>query len=716
MIPAALEPPTRRTTPVASTTTLALVLLVFGGGSLATAAGLGWRHFHASRGLVDDARRRAIDETARTAAAIDALLRGVVPQTETAARQLAAPGVSEADAVEKLTGLARRSVGARGIGAAYQPFAIASGRRLFAPYILIGRDHAIRRVQIEDRYDYTKFEHRWYGDPLLDGAMWNEPLEGPAGEGMLAMYTVPIVRSTGGERDGPMGVAFTTVSVDAITRLLDALALGSSGYGFVFSAQGRYISHPRSDLVRRGTTVFEAAWTADDTSLHSMAIHSLKGERGLADSIDPKTGQELWIVYEPIKTTRWTLAVTYYEEAFRLDADRQRRDAFRITASAILGGGLIGLGLLVMLIGGRAAWLWAVASTLTLLLVVGIAALWIMSSRYPSRDDNDRTRVPDAASAEQYLRTYEQENGHDLQRIPTGIFLKSIEFLSNVNVAVAGYVWQRLPAPAPARPEFVLADADRPDIREVSRRRAGADEVVLWSFAANVRESFSYEKYPLDRHAVWIRLQPGALDRPAVLTPDFGSYQVHDPGVGPGVSTDLVLPGWRVSGSSFDYRPAIYNATFGGDRVDATSAPELYFNVSVTRRFLGPFVSNIVPLSVAGVMIFALLIISSKNESRSRFAGFTAKDIVKGAAAVFFVISFQHIALRNALGSERLMYFEYFYFTAYLGMLLVTLNGILFASDVGGGVVHFRDNLLPKLAFWPAAMACLFAITLVVFY
>lgn len=257
-----------------------------------------------------------------------------------------------------------------------------------------------------------------------------------------------------------------------------------------------------------------------------------------------------------------------------------------------------------------------------------------------------RVRVLDMTETEQFLRTYEQRSSsRRLDRIRTGAFVKSIEFLSSTNVQVTGQVWQRFPAPAPRVAAFALADADKPDILEVSRHREGAEEVVLWSFPATIRDNFSYEKYPFDRQNVSVRLKPSTLGRAEVLVPDFPAYTVSNPAARPGLASDL----------------------------------------------------------------------GSKDERLSQFAGFTAKDIIKGAAA-FFVISFQHIALRNALASPRLIYFEYFYFTTYLGLLGVVLNGILFATGAGGQVVEFRDNLLPKIAFWPTLMTGLFIVTLVVFY
>jgi hypothetical protein len=695
---------------------LALVLLAFGLAGLTIAGGLGLKHRRVARDTTAAAMARARDDSARSAAAIDARLAGVMPSIAAAAADLAPAGLTEAAIVARLEAVAARTPAARGVGVAYAPSAVG-GRRLFAPYVVRNADHTTRRVDLAATVDYTTFAHRWYGDTLLDGAAWHEPVDGLASEGRIAIYSVPLFRPGADPvRDAPVGVVFAAVALDDIARVLDGLSLGTNGYAFVFSSEGHYVAHPRRDLVARDVTVFDTAWAKGDTALHSAAIRSLRGERGLIEEIDPSTGQASWLAYVPLKSSGWTLAVVYFADAILLNPDRERRDVFRITGAAVMGVGMMGMGLFVLLINSRASSLWTVAISMSCVVAAGIVGLWWVSSRFPSTQADARTPVLDIASAEQYLRAYQRDSGRRrLDEIPTGIFVRSIEFLSSTNVAITGSIWQRIPAGAPA--QFILADADKPEIREVSRRRAGAEDLVLWSFSASLREPFPYDKYPFDQQAVWVRLRPSTLDRGVVLIPDLGAYTVTNPAARPGVASDLVLPGWALVSSYFDYDAPDFNANFGYEQFDASAAlPDLYFNVKVSRRFLGPFVSNVIPLTVASIMIFSLLLISSKSQTHSRFAGFTAKDTVSGAAAVFFVISYQHITLRNALASPRLIYLEYFYFTTYLALLAVMLNGILFARSDGGPILEFRDNLVPKIAYWPTVMTFLFVLTLWVFY
>ncbi len=46
-------------------------------------------------------------------------------------------------------------------------------------------------------------------------------------------------------------------------------------------------------------------------------------------------------------------------------------------------------------------------------------------------------------------------------------------------------------------------------------------------------------------------------------------------------------------------------------------------------------------------------------------------------------------------------------------LLAVSVNTYLFASETAPSlwVIHYRDNLIPKAAFWPFVLLCMIAIT-----
>jgi hypothetical protein len=260
-------------------------------------------------------------------------------------------------------------------------------------------------------------------------------------------------------------------------------------------------------------------------------------------------------------------------------------------------------------------------------------------------------------------------------------------------------------------------DPEQMEINEVYREQVGGEERIGWFFAAKFRQPFDYGRFPFDRQSVWVRLRPASLANNVVFVPDFTSYDLMNPSLRPGVDSTMVLSGWDVISSYFDYRMHRYNTSIGlPTNMRPDGYPELFFNVEIRRQFLGPFVTYLVPLAVTASMLFALLLISSRREAQAGMLGFSAAEIVLGAAALFFVVSFQHSTLRDSLDAAHLIYFEYFYFGLYFLLMLVSINAILFASAVEIALVEYQDNLIPKLTFWPLVLVGLFILTLSRFY
>ena len=83
---------------------------------------------------------------------------------------------------------------------------------------------------------------------------------------------------------------------------------------------------------------------------------------------------------------------------------------------------------------------------------------------------------------------------------------------------------------------------------------------------------------------------------------------------------------------------------------------------------------------------------------------------------VLFILLLAHVNERNRIETPEIAYIELFYFSIYV---LVTLQAVLLALSLAGTgwrVFTYRDNLILKLAFWPALLSTWFVATLVRFY
>ena len=133
------------------------------------------------------------------------------------------------------------------------------------------------------------------------------------------------------------------------------------------------------------------------------------------------------------------------------------------------------------------------------------------------------------------------------------------------------------------------------------------------------------------------------------------------------------------------------------------------------RQFLDPFISSVLPIIVVASLLFGLLIIGSKQSQKVAATGFKATDIVRAGVALLFPVLLAQVNLRSKIGSSNIIYIEYFYFVLYTAILGVAANALLFTLK-GHGISQYRDNLIPKLSFWPYLLGACFAVTLVFLY
>ena len=686
---------------------------------LSIAGGLGWRKQRVEQGALDEAVTSGRTATARAAEAIEGALKGVPARVVAIRDDLERGTLPPAQVAARLASAFGGDAVVSGYGVAFDKD-LLPGTPLFAPYIERGatRGEAPLETDLGALYDYTAYNYGWYRDTLLDGPGWIEANIFPDTGDLVVLYAVPFVRPDDGRRAS--GVVFAAIALDTINRIVGGLGLGPAGYAFVISPEGKYLVHPRDELVHGQETLFTTAWTSGNATLHTLAVRASQGETGFAESADELTGRGNWTFVQPIPTPGWSVFTVYFGDQFAPNTDWERRELFLIIAFT-LGG------LWLLIFAGAAhrilapeAFRWSAAITFTVIVTAGVGAMWVTVARYPPALPERQEVVLDEGAAHQYL--VDAGVSATAVMIPTGVFIRSAKIESGDEVSVAGYVWQRFEIGRhDAVPRgFTLPetfDQNRSEIKEVFKQRIDGEERIGWEFKATFRQRFDYSKFPFDRQSVWVRLRPASLASSAAFVPDYGGYDVMNPTFRPGVDSTLIIPGWDVIGSYFDYRLHSYNATLGLPGNDRqASYPELFFNVEMQRKFVGPFVTHVVPLAVTAAMLFALLLISSRREASAGLLGFSAAEIVLGAAALFFVASFQHRSMREELLADTLIYFEYFYFGLYVLIMLVSVNAILFASHMHIKIIEYHDNIVPKLLFWPFCVLAMFVLTFSRFY
>ncbi|MDX1466437.1 MAG: hypothetical protein R3215_12140 [Halomonas sp.] len=611
-----------------------------------------------------------------------------------------------------------------GVGVMFRPHAYAADRRLYAPYI-VKRNGQHRLVWVDEVYDYTRPGHAWYQQGTRRPG-WLEPFFGQASQSMLAVYCTPFRlpasqrRRQDIETDGTVCIDY---SIEDMWALVGALDLGDTGYAMVLTDRSTFVAHPRRDYVRQGLTLLELAERLGDPTLRRLAERSREGQHGAIAHSSEFTGQDSWIFHGPIAATHWSLAVVAFTDEIPLDLTLHKYRQILITIALIVGAtGLVALVVAYRL--GAEAMLWSGSLAIALLFLLGVIHIWVLEFAESGRDPPGAVMLVDRAGIESYLDGYAEES--QLQRldaplrIPTGIFLQAIRFESPHDFIVTGLVWQHYQLPEHDHLTrgvfFPEAIPDQDVLEELFRFRDGENEVVGWFFKTTVHQPSDHSRFPIDVKTLRLRVWHPDMTGNIVLVPELAAYRLIHPTSLPGMEPGFRLPGWQLERSFFAYRFHDYRSDFGIRGIAHTGGfPELTYHVTLRRNITDAFISNQIPLFVAAIMLFAMLMIDTRVQTRASLHGFNTATVLATAAAIFFIILLAHIDIRSRYAAEQIMYLEYFYFITYFTIVAISINAFMLTASNDLPFFHYRDNLIPKLLFWPLLHGAFFVVTVYVF-
>ncbi|MER7404920.1 hypothetical protein ABT373_21145 [Streptomyces sp. NPDC000070] len=349
-------------------------------------------------------------------------------------------------------------------------------------------------------------------------------------------------------------------------------------------------------------------------------------------------------------------------------------------------------------------------------LLAGTVLIWFATVTDTSHGLTRGTPVTSMRESDAYLDRHAP--AHQV-RVPTGVFIQALRFTGPYDVEVSGYIWQRYADSVPAEIQrgVVLPEADDSyEPEKVYDIHRDGEHVIGWYFNVKLRQVFDYRTYPLDEQDVWLRMWHPDFENRAQLVPDFAAYPPwHSPATY-GLDANFVPGNWAVKSTSFSFDTPPYSANFGqGRQFRQQVDPELYFNMHMAREFVSPLFGRIVPLAFIAVLVFASLFVTTKNTRRFPLSGFDGLTMVEFAAATLLVLTVDHNTARQETGSHGITYIDYIYFCLYFMIIAVVWNSLLLSRGPQLALIQWRDNLAPKLLYWPVLAFLLCAITALTF-
>lgn len=205
-------------------------------------------------------------------------------------------------------------------------------------------------------------------------------------------------------------------------------------------------------------------------------------------------------------------------------------------------------------------------------------------------------------------------------------------------------------------------------------------------------------------------------DERLILIPDLSSYEILTPAARPGLDENVHLVGWDITSSFFEFELKDLGTSFGLDSAAADPVPSLHFNIEVAKNFVDAFISHLVPMIIAAVVVFLVLLLGERNAKRIKLMRTGTGFTLTMCATLLFVIVFSHIGVRQAIASEDLVYLEYFYIVMYFALLWVAIDSMLLVQAERLTFLSYEDNFIAEVLFWPVILGVLWVATAVTFY
>ena len=288
-----------------------------------------------------------------------------------------------------------------------------------------------------------------------------------------------------------------------------------------------------------------------------------------------------------------------------------------------------------------------------------------------------------------------------------GVYIESLKFITANDIEVSGLIWQKIykKDSKTIKEGIVFLDAIGDVTLEQRYKKQYKDyNLYGWYFEANLRQAFEYDSYPIDHKRVWIKVVPKDFDTNHILTPDLESYQTTKVGDTFGISKDIVLLGWELNESYFDYIQTSYDSNFGikNDQKNL-DMPVLSFNIVINRNLINSFVINITLLITTMLLLYILVLMLTSNEHLKDKFDMSVSTAVGTCGGLFFAVLLAHIHLREQFSSSGFVYIEFFYILNYIFITAVAFIIFKFFSNknIDNSNILKNDAKYIKLYFWP---------------
>ena len=288
-----------------------------------------YSYYASKEGIVRRASENARHLSHETVFRIEVILRGVEKISLNLAAILEQLPRQEQNLVPLLRTVVSNNKELFGLGIGFEPYGHNPKSLYFCPYVFRSDDQL--QVKMLGGESYRYFYLDWYQIPReLGRPLWIEPYFG-AGNTIESTYSVPFYREREGRRR-LAGVVSADISLMWLKNIVSAVKIYKTGYAFLISQNGMFVTYPEHRLIMR-ESIFGLAEAKKDPRIREVGREMIRGGEGFVPIPASLTGKRSWLYYAPVPGTGWSLGVVFPEAELFADAGRLMR---RSAAVAVL--------------------------------------------------------------------------------------------------------------------------------------------------------------------------------------------------------------------------------------------------------------------------------------------------------------------------------------------------------------------------------------------
>jgi len=201
---------------------------------------------------------------------------------------------------------------------AYEPYNYEPDTEYFAPYCYRGSNGSIKS-EVLGGEDYRYFVMDWYQIPkLLKEVVWSEPYYDEGGGNIImATVSVPFYKEADGEKDF-QGIVTADISLSWLTEIVSSVTIHRTGYAFVITRNGVFVTYPDSGFIMR-KSIFSIAEENADRNLRDIGRDMIAGREDFIPLVDFASGKKSWMYYAPLPSNGWSIGVIFPEDELYAD-------------------------------------------------------------------------------------------------------------------------------------------------------------------------------------------------------------------------------------------------------------------------------------------------------------------------------------------------------------------------------------------------------------